>query len=248
MSNTLVTGTSGAWDRADLERRVRELGPWFHNLNLRGVQTAPDHPLGNFLEEMWWHVHRFLPEDMSGLSVLDIGCNAGFDSQRLRQRGAKVLGVDHDERYLAQARFAAEVAGLDIDYRRMDVYELDRLQTRFDYVFFMGVFYHLRYPVYGLDKVVKLVGKRLVFQSMIRGLDAQPTIPADAAITDHEMFEQPGFPCMYFIEKRYAGDPTNWWVPNESGMAAILRSAGLDIVAHPFGEMWICDPGSVPEI
>src|SRR5512142_3043792 len=105
----------------------------------------------------------------------------------------------------------------------------------------MGVFYHLRYPVYGLDKVVRVVGERLVFQSMIRGVSARPDIPPDASITDRAMFEQPGFPCMYFIENRYAGDPTNWWVPNESGMEAILRSTGLDIVAHPFGEMWICD-------
>ena len=56
------------------------------------------------------------------------------------------------------------------------------------------------------------------------------------------MFERPGFPCMYFIEHRYAGDPTNWWVPNESGMAAMLRSAGLTLLAHPFSEMWICEP------
>ncbi len=249
MSNSVVTETSGAWDRADVERRVRELGPWFHNLNLAGVQTAPDHPLGNFLEAMWWHVRQHLPEDMTGLTVLDIGCNAGFYSQRLTERGARVLGLDHDEHYLTQARFAAEVTGLDIEFRRMDVYDLDRIEAEgpFDYVFFMGVFYHLRYPVYGLDKVVRLVGKRLVFQSMIRGISADPAVPADAPITDRELFEQPGFPCMYFIEKRYAGDPTNWWVPNESGMAAILRSAGLQLVAHPFTEMWICDRTEVPE-
>ena len=83
---------------------------------------------------------------------------------------------------------------------------------------------------------------------MIRGIDAEPVVPRDAPITDRELFEQPGFPCMYFIERRYAGDPTNWWVPNESGMAAILRSAGLDLVAHPFTEMWICDRGALPEL
>lgn len=241
LSNSVVTQTQDAWDRPAIEERVRALAPWFHNLDLRGVATAPDHFLGNFLEEMWWHVEHFLPAAMTGKTVLDIGCNAGFYSQKLTRRGARVLGVDHDEHYLEQARFAAEVEGLDIEFRRMDVYDLDQLDTTFDYVFFMGVFYHLRYPVYGLDKVTRLVGERLIFQSMIRGVADRPDVPPDAAITDRSLFEQPGFPCMYFIEDRYAGDPTNWWVPNESGMEAILRSTGLHIVAHPFAEMWICD-------
>ncbi len=242
MSNSVVPEPQSAWDRTRLEERVRELGPWFHNLDLHGVATAPDHPLGNFLEEIWWHVERQIPTDMTGMSVLDIGCNGGFYSQRLARRGANVLGVDHDERYLAQARFAAEVNGLDIEFRRLDVYDLDQLSGPFDLVLFMGVLYHLRYPLYGLDKVVRLVGGRLVFQSMIRGTDAVFNVPPDAPITEHAMFERPGFPCMYFIENRYAGDPTNWWVPNESGMAAMLRSAGLTILAHPFTEMWVCEP------
>ncbi len=242
LSNSVVPESQPVRDRAELEERVRALGPWFHNLDLAGVATAPDHPLGNFLEEIWSHVERQIPADMTGMTVLDIGCNAGFYSQRLARRGATVLGLDHDERYLAQARFAAEVNGLGIEYRGLDVYNLDQLTGRFDYVLFMGVFYHLRYPLYGLDKVVRHVGKRLIFQSMIRGPRTSLSVPADAPITERSMFERPGFPAMYFVENRYAGDPTNWWVPNENGMAAMLRSAGLTILAHPFTEMWVCEP------
>ena len=29
-------------DRASIERRVQELAPWFHNLDLHGVRTAPE--------------------------------------------------------------------------------------------------------------------------------------------------------------------------------------------------------------
>ena len=47
-----------------------------------------------------------------GKSVLDIGCNGGFYSIEMKRRGAaRVLGIDSDEDYLAQARFAAEVLG-----------------------------------------------------------------------------------------------------------------------------------------
>src|SRR5262249_35453110 len=52
-------------------------------------------------------------------------------------------------------------------------------------------------------------------------------------------------PCMYFIEKKYAGDPTNWWIPNHGGMEAMLRSSGLEIQSHPEMETWICRPAQV---
>lgn len=243
----VMSGARAEWTPALLRRRVEELGPWFHDIDLgQGVRTAPHHPLGNFLEEIWHHVGRSLPGDLTGQTVLDIGCNAGFYAQRLRHRGARVLGIDHDERYLSQARFAAEVNGLDIEYRLMDTYDVDQLGEGYDYVLFMGVLYHLRYPLYALDKVARLPRRRLIFQSMIRGVGGGLSVPEDAPITERAMFEHPRFPAMYFIENRYAGDPTNWWVPNESGMEAMLRSAGLRIVEHPFSELWICEPENGP--
>src|SRR5690606_23046745 len=134
--------------------------------------------------------------------------------------------------------------GAEIDYRLMDVYEVDTFDQKFDYVLFMGVFYHLRYPLFALDKVARLPRERLVFQSMVRGPGDSPDVAPDYPITEKEIFEDPRFPAMYFIEHRYAGDPTNWWVPNEAGLEAMLRSAGLRIVAHPFTELWICEPAT----
>ena len=70
----------------------------------------------------------------------------------MKRRGAaRVVGVDTDARYLAQARFASEVAGLDIDFRQMSVYDVASLGERFDVVLFMGVLYHLRHPLLALD-------------------------------------------------------------------------------------------------
>src|SRR5690606_17644587 len=156
----------------------------------------------------------------------DIGCNAGFYSLRLHARGARVTGIEHDPHYLAQARFAAEVLGADIDYRLMDVYDVDQLEGPYDYVLFMGVLYHLRYPLYALDKVARLPRERLVFQSMLRGSTRVFAPEADYPITERRVFEEDGYPAMYFVEDRYAADPTNWWVPNRAGMEAMLRSAG----------------------
>lgn len=229
---------------ATLGERVRALGPWFHDLDLNGVRTAPDHPLGDFLDDLWRQVGTAFPEDMSGSTVLDIGCNAGYYSLRLHQRGAQVTGVDHDPRYLEQARFAARQLGADIEYLQLDAYEVDQLGRQFDYVLFMGVLYHLRYPLYALDKVAKLPRKRLVFQSMLRGCGGTVPLAGDYPITETAMFEHPRYPAMFFIEQSYVGDATNWWVPNEAGMEAMLRSAGLAIDEHPAREVYFCSPAA----
>lgn len=227
-----------------LTARVGELGPWFHDLDLNGVRTAPNHPLGNFLRELWRLASPAFPEDMTGKTVLDIGCNAGFYSLQLASRGAQVTGVDHDPRYLAQARFAAEVVGADIEYLQLDVYDVDRLGRDFDFVLFMGVLYHLRHPLYALEKVAGIVRERLVFQSMLRGSNEVLPLEEDYPFEERDIFLRDGFPAMYFVEQRYAGDPTNWWIPNRAAVEAMLRTSGLKIDRRVGDEIYYCSPAN----
>src|ERR1700716_1914614 len=99
--------TTGA-DRAAIERKIHELGEWFHNMNIGGVQTAPRHFLGDYPAAKWNRFAHAIPADLKGKSVLDIGCNAGFYAIEMKRRGAKrVVGIDSDPAYLQQARFAA---------------------------------------------------------------------------------------------------------------------------------------------
>src|SRR3712207_9480140 len=89
----------------------------------------------------------------------------------MKRRGAaRVVGIDADEDYLAQARFAAEVTGQEIEFRNLSVYDVGRLGERFDLVIFMGVLYHLRHPLLALDLIHDHVADDLLlFQSMQRG-------------------------------------------------------------------------------
>ena len=228
-----------------IEERIRELGDWFHNLNLRGVQTAPDHFLGDYPMVKWQRFAHALPEDLAGRTVLDIGCNAGFYSIEMKRRGADyVLGIDSDPRYLAQARFAAEVSGMAIEFREMSVYQLPLLGQQFDIVFFMGVLYHLRHPLLALDILREhAVLDLLVFQSMLRGSPQARTFEPDYDFQDTSHFDDPSYPLLYFVEEKYAGDPTNWWIPNRAGAEAMLRSAGFDVIDHPEEEVFLCRPG-----
>jgi tRNA (mo5U34)-methyltransferase len=230
----------------DLKDRIASLGEWFHNINIKGIWTAPNHFLGDFPNVKWKHIARAFPEDLAGASVLDIGCNGGFYSIALKQRGAgRVLGVDVDDRYLSQARFAADALALNIEFQKRSVYEVDQIEGQFDYVLFLGVFYHLRYPLFALDKVIKKMKGKLLFQSMIRGSLQQREWKPDYQFWDMHPFQDADFPCMYFIEQSYAGDPTNWWIPNRGAVEGMLRSSGLKIVAHPESETYLCEPERV---
>ncbi|MBV9769940.1 MAG: DUF1698 domain-containing protein, partial [Bryobacterales bacterium] len=179
---------------------------------------------------------------LSGKSVLDIGCNAGFYSLEMKRRGAdRVVGIDHDEVYLAQARFACKVAGEDIEFIKMSVYDVAQLGEKFDVVLFLGVLYHLRHPLLALDLLHQHVCKDLLaMQSMLRGAPTVSNVESDYAFWDADIFAEEGFPKMYFIEHSYSHDPTNWWIPNAACAEAMLRSAGFRIVAHPELEVYIC--------
>jgi tRNA (mo5U34)-methyltransferase len=226
----------------EIQTRVHELGPWFHNLHLSGVQTAPDHFLGDYPSSKWHTFEHALPKDLTGMTVLDIGCNAGFYSIQMKLRGAKrVLGIDHDNDYLEQARFAAKVLDLEISFDLLSVYEVGQLQEDFDLVLFLGVFYHLRHPLLALDLLRRHVAKDwFIFQSMLRGSRTLPQIAEDYPFSERAVFDKPGFPKMHFIEHSYSQDPTNWWIPNRACAEAVLRSAGFRIESVPEPEVFIC--------
>jgi tRNA (mo5U34)-methyltransferase len=231
-----------------VRRRIEELGPWFHNIDLDGVSTAPDHFLGNYPFIKWRKFAHALPADLRDKTVLDIGCNAGFYSIEMKRRGAaRVLGVDFDDAYLAQARFAAEMAETEIEFRKLSVYDVGALKEKFDIVLFMGVLYHLRHPLLALDLIREhVVVDLLVFQSMQRGSAEVPELEEDYHFWRKDLFEDPAFPKLHFIEHRYSNDPTNWWIPNRACTEAMLRSAGLEIEAHPEAEVYICRPAGRP--
>ncbi|HEY1235161.1 MAG TPA: TIGR04290 family methyltransferase [Candidatus Binatia bacterium] len=224
---------------------IDEFKPWFHNLHLpNGAQTAPDHPLGDFPANKWRQLSPHIPSNLTGWSVIDIGCNAGFYSFELVRRGAIVTAIDVDNHYLQQARWAARQFGLEerITFKQMQVYELARLKETYDLVWFMGVFYHLRYPFLALNIVARKVKRLMVFQTLTIPGKLMNGASSDPSLEEREILLDEKWPKMAFIEGRLAQDPTNWWVPNASCVEALLRSSGLDVVANPAHEIYLCKP------
>ena len=239
-----------------LRDEVEALAPWFHNIDLgNGLLTAPDHFLGDYPRFKYARFADAIPADLTGKSVLDIGCNAGFYSVEMKKRGAaRVVGIDWDDRYLAQARLATAALGFNgVEFRKLSVYDVGALGERFDLVIFMGVLYHLRHPLLALDLIREHVaGDLMLFQTMQQGSRAgwEP-------IEDHPFFvpgthdappffDDPAYPKMHFIERRFADDWTNWWAPNRAASEGMLRAAGFTIEAHPENEVYLCRVAPVP--
>jgi tRNA (mo5U34)-methyltransferase len=228
--------------RDEIAQRIENLGPWFHNMDLNGVKTAPNHFLGDYPANKWKSFEEAIPRDLRGKTVLDIGCNGGFYSIEMKRRGAdRVVGIDHDEDYLRQARFAAQVSGYDIEFRRMSVYDVGKIGEKFDVVLFLGVLYHLRHPLLAFDLLHEHVTRDLlVFQSLMRGSSDVSNYKSNYPFSEAQIFEEPAFPKMFFVEHEYSDDPTNWWIPNRACAEAMLRSAGFEILQHPEDEVFVC--------
>lgn len=231
-----------------LREQIAALGPWFHNLRLDGIETAPEHFLGDYPLNFFRRFDWAIPQDLGGWSVLDVGCNAGFYSFEMKRRGAEdVIAIDTDPHYLRQARFAAQMHDRDIEFREGSVFDVGTFGRRFDLVLFLGVLYHLRHPLLALDLLRRFaVGRLLVFQTMLRGTAEAFTPADDYPFEEHGVFDDPRFPRLHFVERCYAGDETNWWVPNRACAEAMLRSAGFEIVASPVPQVFICRPAGGP--
>lgn len=233
-----------------LQDEIAAFGPWFHNLHLPdGTQTVPEHPLiwGDFPTDKWRLIRDAIPADLSGWRVLDIGCNAGFYTFELAKRGARVVGLDHEPLCLNQARWAAGKLGLEdrVEFRQGKIYDLAHdawTGEAFDLVWFMGVLYHLRYPMLGLDIAAQRTRRLMVFQTLTLPGEGIDQTPADVPLHERDAMREPGWPKMAFIEHQLAGDRTNWWTPNLAGVEAMLRSAGMRVTHRLPQEIFVAEP------
>src|SRR5947209_14949986 len=156
--------------RDEIQARLERLGSWFHCIDLGGgLQTKTASAIGEPVEHprpTWEKVRACLPEDFEGRSVLDVGCNAGFYSIELKRRGAgRVLGVDSQRNLIRQAGFVRDVLGLDIEYRRASVYDLDPRDTgQFDVTLALGLVYHCKHLVLALERLFAVTRELLILE------------------------------------------------------------------------------------
>ena len=148
-----------------------------------------------------------------------------------QHRPARLVGIDIMPFELAKARFLSHWFDQPVELYQLSVYDVAHLRTRFDQVVFVGVLYHLKHPLYALERVAECCTDTMYMASVIRGAFGEYETRDDYAAGDLSIFDHPDFPRMYFIEKSYNGDPTNWWFPTRSCLKAMLRVSGFSPIA-----------------
>ncbi len=197
-----------------LKRRIAEQPYWFHRIELTAGIVTPgwSDPKVDKLP------HFGLPEDMSGMRVLDIGHAEGFFSFEAERRGAaEVIGIDN---YPPMAsNFEICRAALDSHARShlANVYDLSpNTFGTFDLVMFFGVLYHLRHPILALQKIQTVCTGTLLMQTAT--CDNQ----SDKPLAEFHPFGVRSGP-----PERPSHDPTCFWFPNIACCVAMLQHVGF---------------------
>lgn len=231
------------------KQKISELGWWYMHFEFpNGVRTGTDKDPGYDAENRWSVIEPFVPKDLSGKTCLDLGGNAGYFSIQMKLRGAeKCVLVDPFDIFLRQAKFAAEQFDVELETINDDAHTYClTTEERFDYIIFLGLFYHLKYPGIVLDRLAEMTKERIYIESAMIGSKTknEEFNPKEnyERWKEDDLLEDPKYPKLAFVETLYSGDDTNWWLPNQEALAAMVRSSGLKIIARPHFDTIVAEP------
>ncbi len=195
----------------DHSKELAEKG-WYHSFELPDGTVIEG---VNSLERQRQRFARFrLPANLCGKRVLDIGAWDGWFSFEAERRGAAVTSIDcvEAEHFLEMRRKLSSHA----DYRILEIYELpDAGLGKFDIVFLLGVLYHLKHPLLGLETACGM---------------ATDTAIVESFVTDGDTWQEhrDDIPTVEFYEGyELGGQFDNWVGPSVACLLAMCRTAGF---------------------
>ena len=174
--------------------------------NMMPWRKGPFHLYGINIDTEWrsdWKWERLIPHinNLSGQTVLDVGCNSGYHLWRMVGASAKLaVGIDPMALYLCQFEAIRKLLGNDqrAHLLPLGIEELPKLNA-FDTVFSMGVLYHRRSPLDHLfqlkDQLVD--GGQLVLETLvIDGELHQALMPGERYAQMRNVYFIPSVPTM----------------------------------------------------
>ena len=219
----------------ELRARADALAPWYQRVYLgSGVHTLEWAHAAHH-ESVWASLEPALPADLRGLSVLDVGANAGWFSLQAKRRGAgRVLGLEPDPRYLAQAELCREAWDAEVEYRALGAEDLGAVDETFDLVLATGLLYHLRHPLFALERIADLCRDAVVVETEVVPPRRRQRIRMRLGPPERLGIRSVDSGFMKFVEgDELNGDPSNWWVPDTECVQGMLRTAGFRHLSRP---------------
>ena len=216
--------------RDEILAGLKILEPWFHRIDLGdGIFTKTASVMGEPVDhprETWEAIQQCLPADLTGKSLLDVGCNGGFYCVEAKRRGAqRVLGVDGQRQHVRQALFVRKVLGLDLEFRRFSVYDLDPATVGvFDITLALGLVYHLKHLVLALERLYDVTRELLIVETAI--IPPEQTPPT--FVQSLGEIRQTLHPLFYAENPPEAKEQVyNWFLPSPDALRALLMNAGF---------------------
>lgn len=214
----------------ELRAAVSEKSFWYHRIELPGGVTTPGWAP---LDAARYQV----PEDLSGLRVLDIGAWDGYWSfEALRRGAASVVAIDDFSDYLGHLSTRDRSAWENFDLCRaafgyseeqcsrieMSVYDLDpAVLGAFDVVFFFGTIYHLRHPLLALDRIASVCSGSLFVESAICDDFSPYRGGLGHGYSNQQMVME------FYPTNQYGSNESNWWAPTLYCLMALASAAGF---------------------
>lgn len=203
---------------------------WYHSIEIeKGIITK-----GKIKNDILKQKYKglCLPDDLTGLSVLDIGANDGFFSFEVEKRGAErivALELRPENHCISQA---IKLKNSKVELIKGSVYDLTPEKFgKFDIVLFLGVFYHLRYPLLALDKISSISNNLMLIETHFLNnhlvLDSGEDIPINKLYNGLDEFS---FGQFYRFDEMNKGDFSNWFSFTRVAIENMLKSAGFDSI------------------
>lgn len=169
-----------------------------------------------------------IPEDLTGKFVLDIGAWDGPYSFELERRGANVVALDIQDPDRTGFNIVKKIKNSSVEYVKCSVYDLpDKYQEKFDFVLFLGVYYHLKHPLIAFERIWQVLNSQgmIYFEGAI--LDYAFNIDSFWAERRILLDNLISIPVAYFTSGDFASDGSNWYIPTKICLEEWLRATGF---------------------
>lgn len=220
---------AGDRSRAEIEAELATAS-WYHTYEiLPGIMT----PGRSEFNAKALLDQNDIPQDLSGKKALDIGAWDGPLSFELERRGAEVTALDIQYPDNTGFNVAKRILNSRVRYIQASVYDLTTvLKEKFDLICFLGVFYHLKHPIYAFEQIASALARDgLVLFGGECLLQYAETLKGDPSPVDIKKIAASDVPVALCYPGRYK-NASNWFVPNVACLRSWMQACGLEMIGY----------------